>query len=122
MNIPVKILTGCWIIFFLYWIINVLNAKKTAEERGKRLIIIDGPPGIGCPVISSVTGADAVLIVATLQAGYGQVIGLSMAEADGAQGVQILVNIREDNLMPFPSIAERCTDAKNARKLRDLNP
>jgi MinD superfamily P-loop ATPase len=41
-----------------------VNARKTAEEKGKSLIITDGPPGIGCPVISSVTGADAVLIVA----------------------------------------------------------
>ncbi len=27
------------------------------------LILVDGPPGIGCPVISSLTGADGVLIV-----------------------------------------------------------
>jgi MinD superfamily P-loop ATPase len=27
------------------------------------LIIIDGSPGIGCPVIASITGADLVLIV-----------------------------------------------------------
>ncbi len=27
------------------------------------LIIIDGPPGIGCPVIASVTGADLALVV-----------------------------------------------------------
>ncbi|HCE43975.1 MAG TPA: (4Fe-4S)-binding protein [Lentisphaeria bacterium] len=41
-----------------------VNARKTAGEKGKSLIITDGPPGIGCPVISSVTGADAVLVVA----------------------------------------------------------
>ena len=39
------------------------NAKKLAEEYKKDLIIIDGPPGIGCPVISSITGTDLVLIV-----------------------------------------------------------
>ena len=39
------------------------NAKKIAEEKNKKLIIIDGPPGIGCPVISSITGVDIVLIV-----------------------------------------------------------
>ena len=39
------------------------NAKKLAKEHGKELIIIDGPPGIGCPVISSITGVDLVLIV-----------------------------------------------------------
>ena len=39
------------------------HAKKLAEEKNKDLIIIDGPPGIGCPVISSITGVDLVLIV-----------------------------------------------------------
>ncbi len=38
-------------------------AVETAEKEKRNLIIIDGPPGIGCPVISSITGADAVLIV-----------------------------------------------------------
>ncbi len=39
------------------------NAKLIAEEEGLEWIIVDGPPGIGCPAISSVTGAGAVLIV-----------------------------------------------------------
>jgi len=39
------------------------NAKLIAEERGLDLIIVDGPPGIGCPVISAVTGANLVFIV-----------------------------------------------------------
>jgi MinD superfamily P-loop ATPase len=32
--------------------------------NGQELVIIDGSPGIGCPVIASVTGADMVLVVA----------------------------------------------------------
>ncbi|MGB9975559.1 4Fe-4S binding protein [Thermovenabulum sp.] len=32
-------------------------AREIAEEKGK-IIITDGPPGIGCPVISSLSGAD----------------------------------------------------------------
>lgn len=39
------------------------QAKKIAEEKGLDLIIIDGAPGIGCPVISSITGANGVLLV-----------------------------------------------------------
>ena len=39
------------------------NAKVLAEKKKKDLIIIDGPPGIGCPVISSISGVDLVLIV-----------------------------------------------------------
>jgi len=39
------------------------EARRVAEERGLSLIITDGPPGIGCPVIASVSGADRVLVV-----------------------------------------------------------
>jgi MinD superfamily P-loop ATPase len=39
------------------------RAKILARERGGELIIVDGSPGIGCPVIASVAGADAALIV-----------------------------------------------------------
>jgi len=39
------------------------EAEKLAEEQHRELIIVDGPPGIGCPVIAAVTGASAVLIV-----------------------------------------------------------
>jgi MinD superfamily P-loop ATPase len=38
-------------------------ARDVAEERGLGLVIVDGAPGIGCPVIASLTGADAVLLV-----------------------------------------------------------
>jgi len=39
------------------------NAKQIAEERGLELVLIDGSPGIGCPVIASVTGTTLVLAV-----------------------------------------------------------
>jgi MinD superfamily P-loop ATPase len=39
------------------------QAKQIAEERGLDYIISDGPPGIGCPVISSLSGAGLALLV-----------------------------------------------------------
>ena len=39
------------------------EAKRIAAEQSKDLIIVDGSPGIGCPVIASITGADLVLAV-----------------------------------------------------------
>jgi MinD superfamily P-loop ATPase len=39
------------------------NAKILAEKENSDLIIIDGSPGIGCPVIASITGVDAGLVV-----------------------------------------------------------
>ncbi|MBN2439095.1 MAG: P-loop NTPase [Deltaproteobacteria bacterium] len=38
-------------------------AAELAKNLGKGLILSDGPPGTGCPVIASVSGADMVLIV-----------------------------------------------------------
>jgi MinD superfamily P-loop ATPase len=39
------------------------NARQIAEKEKCNLILIDGPPGIGCPVIASVTGIDIGLVV-----------------------------------------------------------
>jgi len=38
-------------------------ARRIAEQNGHEIILVDGPPGIGCPVIASITGAQAVLVV-----------------------------------------------------------
>jgi len=40
------------------------NARQIAEKEDHDLILIDGPPGIGCPVIASVSGVDVGLAVA----------------------------------------------------------
>lgn len=49
------------------------NARKLADEE--TLIIIDGSPGIGCPVISSVTASDIVLLVTEpTQSGYNDFV------------------------------------------------
>ncbi|MBD3349740.1 MAG: 4Fe-4S dicluster domain-containing protein [Candidatus Eisenbacteria bacterium] len=39
------------------------EAKEVARENGIDLILIDGSPGIGCPVIASLTGASLALVV-----------------------------------------------------------
>ena len=39
------------------------KAQKIAEEGQQEYVLIDGPPGTGCPVIASVSGSDRVLIV-----------------------------------------------------------
>jgi MinD superfamily P-loop ATPase len=39
------------------------QASEIAKERNLDLVIFDGPPGIGCPVIASVAGVDLVLVV-----------------------------------------------------------
>jgi len=39
------------------------HAKEIAEQGKLDYIISDGPPGIGCPVISSLSGADLALLI-----------------------------------------------------------
>jgi MinD superfamily P-loop ATPase len=39
------------------------NARVVAEKNDLNLVIVDGPPGIGCPVIASITGVDLVIAV-----------------------------------------------------------
>ncbi len=39
------------------------EAKRIAAERSARLLLVDGPPGIGCPVIASITGVDLMVVV-----------------------------------------------------------
>jgi MinD superfamily P-loop ATPase len=46
-------------------LVNVVReqARKISSITGLRTIIIDGPPGTGCPVISSLTGTNQAVIV-----------------------------------------------------------
>ena len=39
------------------------RARQLAEKSGRELVLIDGPPGIGCPVIASIAGVDLLVIV-----------------------------------------------------------
>ncbi|OPX99021.1 MAG: ferredoxin [Syntrophorhabdus sp. PtaU1.Bin002] len=39
------------------------EARSLAEKSGTPLVIVDGPPGIGCPVISSMTGVHVAVVV-----------------------------------------------------------
>ncbi|HOK76468.1 MAG TPA: ATP-binding protein [Verrucomicrobiota bacterium] len=39
------------------------QARETARAAGRQLLLIDGPPGVGCPVMASLTGASMLLAV-----------------------------------------------------------
>ena len=40
------------------------QGRLLAMDQERELVLVDGPPGIGCPVISAASGADLALIVA----------------------------------------------------------
>ena len=39
------------------------EAKALADKLGKNFVLVDGSPGIGCPVVSSLSGANLVVLV-----------------------------------------------------------
>jgi MinD superfamily P-loop ATPase len=75
------------------------EAKRVAHERGMELVIIDGPPGIGCPVIASITGTDLVLIVTepTLSGRHDLERAAALA---GHFGIPVVVCINKHDLNP----------------------
>lgn len=39
------------------------QASETAKSEGSEFVILDGPPGTGCPVIATLTGTDLAVVV-----------------------------------------------------------
>ena len=39
------------------------EAKAIATETGKEIVLVDGSPGVGCPVVSSLSGASFAILV-----------------------------------------------------------
>jgi MinD superfamily P-loop ATPase len=75
------------------------QASQVAQDVDRPLVIVDGPPGIGCPVISAASGADLAVIVAepTLAGIHDMERVLGMA---GHFGVPSLVCINKADIYP----------------------
>lgn len=80
------------------------EARRIAEAENHPLIIVDGPPGIGCPVIASITGAGLVLAV-TEPTLSGEHDLQRVARLAGHFGIPLMVCINKWDLNP--EIAER---------------
>ena len=39
------------------------QARQLAQQEDREVVLVDGPPGVGCPVIAALTGAQGVLVV-----------------------------------------------------------
>jgi MinD superfamily P-loop ATPase len=87
------------------------HARLLAMDGGYELMLIDGPPGIGCPVISAVSGADLALIVA--EPGVAGTHDMRRAlETVQHFGIQAMVCINKADLYPEGSaeIAAYCQE------------
>ena len=80
------------------------HAARVAREQERELIITDGPPGVGCPVISSVTGADMILVVSEpTQSGLHDLD--RVLDLAGHFGIPALVAVNKADINP--ELAER---------------
>ena len=84
-------------------------AKELAEKQNFNYVIIDGPPGIGCPVIASLSGVDCALIVTepTLSGLHDAGRVMELAKHFNIS-VKLVVNKYDLNLAMTQSIEEFC--------------
>lgn len=75
------------------------KAKEIAEERKLDLVIVDGSPGIGCPVIASITGANLVLIVTEPTLSGRHDLG-RVADLAASFGIETLLCINKADINP----------------------
>ena len=75
------------------------KAKEIAAQQKKTLLIVDGSPGIGCPVIASITGADLVLVVT--EPTLSGIHDLErVAQLTSSFGIQTLVCVNKADINP----------------------
>jgi len=86
------------------------RAKQIAAEGGLDYIISDGPPGTGCPVISSLTGADLALLVTepTLSGAHDLERIIQVCRHFGVKPV-VCINKFDINEVNTRKIEESCT-------------
>jgi len=87
------------------------EAKKIAQEQKRNLLIVDGSPGIGCPVIASITASDLVLVV-TEPTLSGKHDLERVAQLTANFGIKTLVCINKADINPEMS----CNIAEDAGK------
>jgi len=87
------------------------NAKTIAEERNKDYVIVDGPPGIGCPVIASLANVDLALIVTepTLSGIHDMERIADVARHFGIH-TKVVINKYDINLKNTQAIGKICQD------------
>ena len=91
------------------------KAKEVAVEHGANLIIADGSPGIGCPVIASITGADLVLIVTEPTLSGRHDLG-RVADLTASFGIRTLLCINKADINP--QMTARITEEAHKRGIK----
>lgn len=87
------------------------KAREIAQSSDRDIIVTDGPPGIGCPVIASLSGADVALVV-TEPTLSGMHDLERVVEVCRRFGVPVMVCINKHDIHEENSrlIEEKCSD------------
>ncbi|MDD3656412.1 MAG: ATP-binding protein [Atribacterota bacterium] len=85
------------------------NAQEVAKKKNLELIIIDGPPGIGCPLIASISGANLAIVVTepTLSGIHDLERVIKVTQHFGVK-VVVIINKYDLNLENSSRIEEFC--------------
>jgi len=85
------------------------EARKLAEEKGHGIILSDGPPGIGCPVISSLSGASlAVAVTEPTLSGRHDLTRLAELCAHFKTPLAVIINKADINQGEAQELVEYC--------------
>jgi len=85
------------------------RARQLALAQGCDLIIVDGPPGIGCPVIATTAGADlALLVTEPTVAGVHDLERILSTTAHFGVPALVCINKYDLNLEKSRGIQEDC--------------
>jgi len=87
------------------------NAKRIAEEKKAEWVIVDGSPGIGCPVIASISGVDTALIVTEpTMSGLHDADRVIKVARHFHVPVKLIINKYDLNLETADKIEQYCKD------------
>ena len=91
------------------------EARRLAEEQDLKWILTDGPPGIGCPVISSLGNASAVLVITEPSvAGRHDLERVAALAEHFGLPVSVLVNKADLHWETAQEISQLCHDKSYA--------
>ena len=87
------------------------QGRLLASDTGAQLMLVDGPPGIGCPVISATAAADMAVLVAepTVAGVHGLERVLSTTQHFGVPSL-VLINKADLNTGRAEEVAAFCRD------------
>lgn len=86
----------------------VTEVKRNLPELDNEVAIIDGSPGIGCPVIASISGVDLVLVVAE-------------PSLSGMSDMQRIVKTAENFHIPVAICVNKCdTNDEHTKTIEDF--